>query len=150
MGVSKRYLATATTIERREKYIKIRDKIVKAIHEAGGKIMAGSDTPEWLMLYGYTLHLELIDLRDAGLSNYTALEAATRNPAEFFGTLAKTGTISKGKWADLVLLEGNPLEDIANTQKRAGVMVRGRWFAQAELDKWLDGIAPRFSHALDH
>lgn len=150
MGVSKKYLATATTLERREKYIKIRDKIVKAIHDAGGKIMAGSDTPEWLMLYGYTLHLELIDLRDAGLSNYAALEAATRNPAEFFGTSEKTGTISKGKQADLVLLEANPLDDITNTQKRAGVMLRGRWFEQPELDKWLDEIAPRFYHALDH
>ena len=65
-------------IEKREKYIAIRNKIVKAIYDAGGRVMAGSDTPEWLLLYGYTLHLEMIDLRDAGLSNYAALEAATR------------------------------------------------------------------------
>ncbi|HKP37552.1 MAG TPA: amidohydrolase family protein [Pyrinomonadaceae bacterium] len=126
MAGSKRYLASAAPIEKREKYIRIRNKIVKAIHDAGGRVMAGSDTPEWLMLYGYTLHLELIDLRDAGLSNYAALEAATRNPAMFFGTFDKTGTIEKGKRADVVLLEANPLEDIANTQKRAGVMLKGK------------------------
>src|SRR6185436_18755954 len=103
MGVSKRYLATAAPIEKREKYIAIRNRIVKAIYDAGGHIMAGSDTPEWLLLYGHTLHLELIDLRDAGLSNYAALEAATRNPSLFFGTLEKVGTIEKGKRADLVL-----------------------------------------------
>jgi imidazolonepropionase-like amidohydrolase len=149
MGVSKKYLATAAPIEKRERYIAIRNRIVKAIHEAGGRLMAGSDTPEWLMLYGYTLHLELVDLRDAGLSNYAALEAATRNPALFFKTFSKTGTIEKGKRADLVLLEGNPLEDIANTQKRVGVMLKGKYFLQAELNQWLDEIAPRFQHALD-
>ena len=149
MGVSKKYLATAAPIEKREKYIRIRDKLVKAIYDAGGRVMAGSDTPEWLMLYGYTLHLELIDLRDAGLSNYAALETATRNPALFFGTFDITGTIEKGKHADLVLLEANPLEDIANTQKRAGVMLRGKYYRQLEMNQWLDTIAPRFQKALD-
>ena len=149
MGVSKRYLSTAAPMEKREKYIAIRNKIVKAIYDAGGRVMAGSDTPEWLMLYGYTLHLEMVDLRDAGLSNYAALEAATRNPALFFGTIDKTGTIEKGKRADLILLDANPLEDIANTQKRAGVMLKGTYYLQTEMDKWLDEIAPRFQHALD-
>ncbi len=142
-------LSTAAPIEKREKYIAIRNKLVKAIYDAGGRVMAGSDTPEWLMLYGHTLHLELIDLRDAGLSNYAALETATRNPALFFGTFDKTGTIEKGKRADLVLLDANPLEDIANTQKRAGVMLKGKYFVQTEMNQWLDEIAPRFQHALD-
>ena len=146
---SKRYLSTAAPVEKREKYIRVRNQIVKAIYDAGGKIMAGSDTPEWLMLYGHTLHLELIDLRDAGLSNYATLETATRNPAMYLGLLAQTGTIEKGKHADLVLLEANPLDDIANTQKRAGVMIKGKYFTQAELNRWLDEIAPRFQHALD-
>lgn len=149
MGVSKRYLATAAPIEKREKYIAIRNKIVKAIYDAGGRVMAGSDTPEWLLLYGHTLHLEMIDLRDAGLSNYAALAAATRNPALFFGTADKTGTIDIGKRADLVLLEANPLDDIANTQNRAGVMLKGKYYTQAEMNQWLDQIAPRFQHALD-
>jgi imidazolonepropionase-like amidohydrolase len=148
MGVSKRYLSTAAHIEKREKYIRLRDKLVKAIYDAGGRVMAGSDTPEWLMLYGFTLHLEMIDLRDAGLSNFAALEAATRNPAMFFGTLDKTGTIEKGKRADLVLLDANPLEDIANTQRRTGVMLKGKFYTQVEMNQWLDEIAPRFQQAL--
>jgi imidazolonepropionase-like amidohydrolase len=149
LNVSKKYLATAAPVEKREKYLAIRNKIVKAIYDAGGRIMAGSDTPEWLLLYGFTLHLEMVDLRDAGLSNYAALEAATRNPALFFGTLGQTGTIEKGKCADLVLLDANPLQDIANTQKRAGVMLKGKYYAQSAMNKWLAEIAPRFQHALD-
>lgn len=146
---SKRYLSTAAPVEKREKYVRVRNQIVKAIYDAGGRIMAGSDTPEWLMLYGHTLHLELIDLRDAGLSNYAALETATRNPAMYLGLLDQTGTIEKRKRGDLVLLDANPLDDIANTQRRAGVMIKGRYFTQTEMDRWLDDIAPRFQHALD-
>jgi imidazolonepropionase-like amidohydrolase len=53
------------------------------------------------------------------------------------------------KRADLVLLEANPLDDISNTERRAGVMINGRYFPQAEMNKWLDEIAPRFQKALD-
>lgn len=150
LSVNKRYWATAASAERRAKYVRLRNRLVTAIHDAGGKIMAGSDTPEWLLLYGYTLHRELRTLNEAGLSNYVTLAAATRNPAEFFGTLKSTGTVAKGKRADLVLLEANPLDEIANTERRAGVMLKGRWFPQAEMNKWLNEIAPRFHHALDH
>lgn len=149
LGYNKRYHAQAASVERRARYVAIRNKIVKAIHDAGGKIMAGSDTPEWLLLYGYTLHRELRALNEAGLSPYATLASATRNPAEFFGALAKTGTVEKGKRADLLLLEANPLEDISHTERQSGVMLKGRWFTQKELDKWLDEIAPRFQHALD-
>ena len=137
------------TEKRRKKYVRLRNKIVKAINDAGGKIMAGSDAPEWFLLYGYTLHRELKSLTEAGLSNYAALEAATRNPAEFFGTLDKTGTIQKGKVADLVLLDSNPLVNISNTRKIAGVMVKGNWILRDEIEQMLNQIAPKFQNALD-
>ncbi len=133
--------------EKRARWIELRNKIIKAIYDAGGKIMAGSDTPEFLWLYGFTMHRELKALNDAGLSNYAALEAATKNPSMFFGTLEKIGTIEKGKKADLVLLDANPLENISNTEKRAGVMLKGKYYTQAELNKWLDEIAPRISNS---
>ncbi len=145
----RRIWADPPSAERRQKYVALRNRIVKAIHDAGGKIMAGSDAPDFFFLYGFTLHRELKALNEAGLSNYAALAAATRNPSEFFGTLEKVGTIARGKRADLVLLEANPLENISNTEKRAGVMLKGKWFTQGELDRWLDEIAPRFQRALD-
>jgi imidazolonepropionase-like amidohydrolase len=131
--------------ERKAKYIDLRNRIVKAIYDAGGKIMAGSDTPEFLFLYGFSIHREIKAIRDAGLSNYAALQSATINPAEFFGSTKTTGTIAKGKRADLVLLNANPLDDVSNTENRAGVMLRGKWYTQDEMNKWLDEIAPRFA-----
>jgi imidazolonepropionase-like amidohydrolase len=131
--------------EKRARWIELRNKLIKAIYDAGGRIMAGSDTPEFLWLYGFTMHRELKALADAGLSNYAALEAATKNPSMFFGTLDKVGTIEKGRRADLILLEANPLENISNTERRAGVMLKGKYYTQTEMNGWLDRIAPRIA-----
>ena len=132
-------------VEERERWIELRDKLIKAIHDAGGKLMAGSDTPEFLWLYGFAMHHELKALRDAGIGNYAALAAGTRNAHEFFGTLEKVGTIQKGKRADLILLNANPLDNIEATKDRAGVMLKGKWYTQAELNRWLDEIAPKIA-----
>jgi imidazolonepropionase-like amidohydrolase len=144
-----RFWTEPPTAERRAKYVRVRNQLVKGIHDAGGKIMAGSDTPELFLVYGFTLHRELKSLVEAGLSPYAALEAATRTPAEYLRGLGEFGTVEKGKRADLILLDANPLEDITNTERRAGVMARGRWLSAAELQKMLDDIAPRFQKALE-
>jgi cytosine/adenosine deaminase-related metal-dependent hydrolase len=133
--------------EKRARWIEIRNKIIKAIYDAGGKIMTGSDTPEFLFLYGFSMPRELKALRDAGLSNYAVLEAATKNPSMFFGTLDKVGTIEKGRRADLILLNANPLENISATENRAGVMLKGKYYTQEEMNKWLDEIAPRIANS---
>ncbi len=132
-------------LEKRARWVELREKLIKAIVDAGGKMLAGSDTPEFLWLYGFGLHHELKALKEAGVSNYTVLAAGTRNAHEFFGTLDKIGTVQKGKQADLVLLNANPLDDISATKNRAGVMLKGTWYTQAELDKWLDEIAPKIA-----
>src|SRR5688500_5449250 len=93
-----RFLNTVP-LEKRARWVELRNKLIVAIHNAGGRIMAGSDTPEFLFLYGYSQHRELQALKDAGLSNYATLAAGTRNPHEFLGTLAKAGTVEKGKRA---------------------------------------------------
>ena len=129
--------------EKRARWIEIRNKMIKAIHDAGGKIMAGSDTPEFLFLYGFSQHRELKALADAGLSNYAVLAAGTRNAHEFLGTIKNVGTIEKGKRADLLLLNADPLANISATENRAGVMLKGKWYPQNTLNAWLDEIAPR-------
>lgn len=140
----KRFWTEPPTAERRRRYQGVRDRLVKAIHDAGGKIMAGSDTPEMFLLYGFSLHRELQNLVAAGLSPYAALEAATRNPAEYLRALDRVGTVARGRRADLLLLEANPLDSIANTERRAGVMVRGRWLPESELRAMRDRIAEKF------
>lgn len=143
----RRFWTEPPSAERRKKYQRIRDQLVKSIHDAGGKIMAGSDAPELFLVYGFTLHREIKNLVDAGLRPYSALEAATRTPAEYLKGLATFGTIERGKRADLLLIEGDPLADITNTERRAGVMVRGRWLPEAELRQMLDAVAARFAAA---
>ena len=81
------------------------------------------------------MHDELQAFVQAGLTPYQALLTGTRNVAEFFGTLAETGTIAVGKRADLVLLTENPLADIRHTMQPAGVMLGGRWLGREELDR---------------
>ncbi|HEX6625461.1 MAG TPA: amidohydrolase family protein [Pyrinomonadaceae bacterium] len=142
--VSKRLRQDPPTEARRREYVRVRNLLVKEVHAAGGKIMTGSDTPEWYLLYGWTLHRELRSLVEAGLSPYAALEAATRNPAEYLKATDHIGTVARGRRADLLLLEANPLDSIANTERRAGVMSRGRWLPEAELRTMLDAVAVRF------
>ena len=133
-----RYWANAPSEERRRRWVDIRNRLVKAIHDSGGRIMAGSDTPEWLLTYGWTLHRELESLVAAGLSPYEALVAGTRNPAEYLRASADWGTIEPGKRADLVLLSANPLADIRNTTRIEGVSIGGRWLDAGERARLID------------
>jgi len=132
-------------LDKRARWVELREKLIKAIYDAGGKLMAGSDTPEFLWLYGFGLHHELKALKDAGISNYAVLAAGTRNAQEYLGVLDKVGTIEKGKRADLIMLYADPLENISATQDRAGVMLKGKWYTQTELNDWLDKIAPKIA-----
>jgi imidazolonepropionase-like amidohydrolase len=135
MNARTRYWQNPASEARRARYVEVRNTLVKGIAEAGGRIMAGSDSPEWLNAYGWALHRELEAFVQAGLSPFQALTTATRNPAEFLGATAEWGTIETGKRADLVLLAANPLEDIRNTQRIEAVAMGGKWLARAELQQ---------------
>jgi hypothetical protein len=136
-----RYWAAANdslkTPARRARYVAVRNQVVKALQDSGGKLLAGSDTPEWFHLYGYGLHRELGALVQAGLTPYEALVTATRNPAEYLGASSSWGTIQPGKRADFVLVTGNPLEDITNSARIRGVAVGGRWLDRPALDEMI-------------
>lgn len=123
----------------RKKYKEIRMKMTKALYQAGVKLMAGSDSPEWFLVQGFSIHDELETFVSCGLSPYAALETATKNPAAYLGILGQRATIEPGKDADLLLLEANPLENISNTRLVAGVMKGQHWFSKAELKGFLEG-----------
>lgn len=142
-----RYWTNPPAERHRARWVALRDRLTKAIVDSGGRIMAGSDTPEFLFVYGYSLHRELESFVTAGLTPYQALVAATRNPAEYLGALNDFGTLERGKRADLVLLSANPLDDIRNTTRIEGVAVGGRWLERAELDRMVERASVRMNGA---
>jgi imidazolonepropionase-like amidohydrolase len=112
-------------------------QITRLVHREGVRILAGTD----YLLLGFALHDELGWLVKAGLTPAEALAAATRNAAEAAGLDGELGTIEPGKRADLVLLDGNPLDDIANTKRIAAVVAQGRLYDRAALDAILERVA---------
>jgi len=111
--------------------------IIGMMNKTGVPLMAGTDLGNVFVLPGFNLHDELALFVRGGLTPAEALKTATYNPAKFLGMLDRLGTIEKGKLADLVLLDANPLEDIHNTQKIRAVVLNGRYLDRAALDKLL-------------
>jgi len=107
--------------------------VVAAMHKAGVKVMAGSDFSDWALVPGVDLHNELALLVESGFSPMEALQAATSLPAEFLGKTAEFGTVERGKLADLVLLDADPLESISHTRKISAVIVGGKLVPVAKM-----------------
>lgn len=124
-----------------QRFIEVRRRLIKALHDAGAGLLLGSDAPQFFNVPGLSMRHEMPMMVAAGLTPYQTLEMGTRNVAVYFGAQNEFGTIEVGRSADLVLLEANPLQDIRNFERRAGVMVRGRWLPQSEIQQRLDAIA---------
>jgi imidazolonepropionase-like amidohydrolase len=120
------------------------EKLTKGFRDAGVRLLTGTDAMNPSVVPGFSLHDELSDLVAAGLTPYEALRAATANPAEFLKADKEFGTIAVGRRADLILVEGNPLADVTAASRRAGVMIKGRWLPQSELQKRLDEIVASY------
>jgi imidazolonepropionase-like amidohydrolase len=112
-------------------------ELVLAMHRAGVKMLAASDAVVWYVVPGFSLHDEMELFVKAGLTPMEALQTATLNPATYLGLIDSVGTVERGKKADLVLLEANPLENISNTKKINAVIVNGKLIPRASLDKML-------------
>ena len=122
------------------------EHIVDEMQNAGVKLLAGTDAPAPFVYPGFALHEELALLVEAGLTPMQALQAATSRAAEFIGKSATQGTIEKGKVADLVLLDADPLADLHNTTRISAVIVRGKLLDRVALDALLSS-AEKFAAA---
>ena len=139
MNAKNNVLADAGGRDRADRYLDVRRRLIKALHDEGAGLLLGSDAPQIFNVPGFSIHHELSALVASGLTPYEALSTGTRNAAEYFGT-DEFGIIAEGRSADLMLLEANPLDDIENLKRRAGVMVRGHWLSENEIQSRLDEI----------
>jgi hypothetical protein len=126
--------------DRMRQFYKRSVELTRTLHQAGVGILAGTDTSNPYCFPGFSLHEELGLLVKAGLSPLEALQSATYNPAKYLDQLKDLGTVEQGKIADLVLLDANPLDEISNTRKIAGVILRGKAFDSESLKKMLADV----------
>jgi imidazolonepropionase-like amidohydrolase len=119
-------------------------RIIRAFRDAGVKMLLGTDTLHQFVEPGFSVMREMVSLRNAGLTPYEVLRTATVLPAEYLGRQTTTGTIEPGKRADVVLLDANPLENVANVARIRGVMANGHWYSRADLDKALQRIIQKY------
>ena len=121
--------------------IDLRRRLILALHDSGAGLLLGSDAPQIFNVPGFSAHRELDVLVAAGLTPYEALQTGTSAVAKFLGS--NTGVVAVGKEADLILLDANPLEDIRNSRRIHGVMLRGQWLPASELEQRLAAYLTR-------
>ena len=126
-----------------DKIADFNSRLVTAFKEAGVPMVAGTDSGVSGVVWGFSLHDELELLVQAGLTPQETLTSSTRLPATWLGIDDKIGTVETGKYADLILLDANPLENISNTRKISGVFVNGQWVDKAKIETMLSDLAKR-------
>ena len=120
--------------------------ILGALHSGGAHLLLGTDTMKVGTLPGYFLHDELEYFAAAGMTPYEAIRAGTADAAKFLHQENEFGVVGTGMRADLLLVDANPLADVKNVSKIAGVMASGRWFTTAELNRQLVALRTRYQH----
>jgi imidazolonepropionase-like amidohydrolase len=123
--------------------IEARQQVLAALHRGGAGILMGTDAPQQFSVPGFSLHREFPRMRAAGMSPFDILATGTRNVGHYFQRNDAFGTVAVGRRADLLLLDADPLADVANLQRIAGVMARGRWMPREEIQTRLQAIAAR-------
>ena len=119
--------------------------VIRKLTAAGAGVMAGTDTPVHYLVPGASLHEEILEMKRAGLTPFQALQTATTNCARFFGQEKEWGIVAVGARADVLLLDADPLADVSNTRRIAGVVVRGQWLPVATLRDRAGDVAERTS-----
>ena len=123
-------------------------KTGRILHEQGVKFVLGTDSDNPYLVPGISLLDELDYLIEAGFTPYEALQTGTYNAAEAMDKLEEFGTIEPGKRADLILMDSNPLEDVTAVRDQSGVMLRGRWLPEFEIQFLLTGLVESFKPTL--
>lgn len=140
-----RYLQQASgsyyTGKTAELHAENRRLLLAELYRAGVTILLGTDAPQLFSVPGFSIRREIPKMTAAGMSNYDILLSGTALVGEYFADQDSFGQVKAGQRADLLLLEGNPLENLSVLYKPAGVMVQGQWLSRSELDSKLADIA---------
>ncbi len=147
-SIGQQFSATITPAARAtlQSYYARQLQVVKMMKQNGVKIMAGSDLGGGWLVPGFSLHQEFKQLAAAGLSPLEVLQATTLNGAQFANRTSTLGSVEAGKNADLVLLDANPIADVANLDKVSSVLLRGKYYSRAALDKLLSDAATAYAN----
>lgn len=132
----------AFTAEHRARYRELRFWLIRSLHEGGVTLLLGADAPQIGNVPGFSTLRELELMAEAGLSNFEALATGTRNVGQYLRE-PDFGTIAVGHRADLLLLDADPLTNVSNVRRKAGVMANGRWIPKAEIDRRLGELRMR-------
>lgn len=138
-------LASAERIDRLERVVDFNRKVIRTFSEAAVPILPGTDSLIPGVVPGFALHDELEAMTQAGMTNAEVLVAATRLSAEWLGVADDRGTVEQGKRADLILLNGDPMEKISNTRRISAVIVGGRYLSRETLDDMMEELASRYA-----
>jgi hypothetical protein len=129
-----KFMAQANfTKESNERFLTERRKLLKQLHDAGVDIIMGSDAIQTFSVPGFSIVNEMRAMVRAGLTPYQVYVTGSRNVARFVTREKESGIVAVGRIADLVLVDADPLADVANFAKQTGTMVRGQWYPRAEL-----------------
>lgn len=113
-------------------------QMVRQMNEAGIPLMVGTDLMCPGLVPGYSVHEEMVIWQEAGIPPADILRSATIVPVQFMGLGDRLGSIREGRVASMILVRGNPLEDVRNAQQIESVFLRGRYFSREDLDQLLD------------
>ncbi|MEP6786516.1 MAG: amidohydrolase family protein [Sphingomonadales bacterium] len=139
------YARTRERLPNRQQMIGFNTALLRAFFAAGVPVVAGSDTLVAGVSAGFGLHDELEELASIGIPSAQILASATISPARYLGLERDRGTIARGRRADMLLLDADPLADVANTRRIAAVILGGKVHTRAELDASMAALAARYA-----
>lgn len=128
-----------------QQFIEIRKQLIKALANNGHGMLLGSDAPQLFNVPGFSIHQEMADMAEAGMTNLQIIQSGTLAPAVFFGLGDEFGEVKEGLAADLILVKGNPFDDLTALKQLSGVFRQGKWYAKTEIDATLKEIVGRAS-----
>jgi imidazolonepropionase-like amidohydrolase len=120
-----------------------RKVLLKALRDGGVTILFGTDAPQQFSVPGFSIHREIASMAESGMTPYEILHSGTKAVGDYLKDHDTFGTITPGSRADLILVNANPLEDLRALAQRSGVMIRGRWLSEREIQEGLAAIVAR-------